>query len=80
MTIHKFNEKWINHLKEGYYGLSIDHPEVISYLDNEFTKEVIINPSFFYKQIKMKFNNCVIYANSNNTIKWQNYINTIFLK
>lgn len=42
MTSEEFNEKWNKYLEDGFYGMAIEHPQVIEYLDEEFTKEVIL--------------------------------------
>ena len=55
MTVEQFNEKYKDFLEEGYYGLDLDKPEAIKYLDKEF-KEFIKIPCFSYSQIKSKFN------------------------
>jgi hypothetical protein len=76
-TSKEFNEKWGEYLKEGYYGLSIDNPEVIEYLDEEFTKEILTNPSFEYIQIKMKFGTCRVYSNTTKSTIWEEKINDL---
>lgn len=75
MTIDEFNLKWSNYLGEGHYGMDINIPMVISYLDSEFSKEVKINPAFEFYQIKLKFEMCTIYAKSDKTNFWQDEIN-----
>jgi len=71
MTSDEFNEKWNGYLEDGFYGMAIEHPKVIDYLDKEFEKEVKENPSFNYAQIKMKFGSSRVYANSDNTQIWE---------
>ena len=77
MTSDEFNKKWEKYLEVGFYGLAIDHPEVINYLDNQFSKEIETNPSFKYRQIKMKFNSVRVYADSDNTSIWEDEIDKI---
>lgn len=55
MTSEEFNQKYKDFLEEGHYGLALDRPEVVEYLDNEF-QEFIKIPGFTYSQIKSKFN------------------------
>ena len=71
MTSDEFNEKWNEYLEDGFYGMAIEHRQVIEYLDREFTKEIETNPSFNYAQIKMKFGSSRVYANSDNTQIWE---------
>jgi len=77
MTSDEFNEKWNEYLEHGFYGMAIEHPQVIEYLDNEFTKEININPSFNYAQIKMKFGTSRVYANSDKTSVWEDEVNRL---
>lgn len=77
MTCKEFNEKWNEYLEERFYGLEIDNENVINYLDKEFEKEVTINPSFTYSQIKLKFDTSRVYANSDKTFEWERNINKI---
>lgn len=55
MTSFEFNEKYKDFLEEGHYGLTINIPEVVVYLDKKF-QELIKVPGFKYSQIKLKFN------------------------
>ena len=77
MTSAEFNEKWSDYLVSGHYGLNIDHEGVIEYLDQEFTNEVVINPSFNYAQIKVKFGSSRVYASTDNASKWERKIDRI---
>ena len=77
MTVDMFNEKWKNYLEDGFYGLSIEHPQVINYLDKEFEQEIKANPSFNYAQIKMKFGRSRVYANSSKTSIWEDEIDKL---
>jgi hypothetical protein len=56
MTINEFNQKYKDYLEEGHYGLDINIPSVIEYLDSIFDKGLINIPGFKYHQIKLKFN------------------------
>jgi len=64
MTSSEFNEKYKNYLDEGHYGLDIDIPSVVEYLDNKF-QELILVPDFKYSQIKLKFNFSRFYCSPN---------------
>jgi hypothetical protein len=60
MTTDEFNEKYEKYLEPNFYGLAIEIPEVVQYLDEEF--ESLINiPNFSYSQIKLKFNFARVY-------------------
>jgi len=61
MNCREFNEKYKNYLVENHYGCNLSLPEVISYLDKEFSSLIKI-PFFKYYQIKMKFNKVRFYA------------------
>jgi hypothetical protein len=80
MSRKEFNEKWSDYLKERFYGLEINDENVADYLDKEFEKEVKINPSFKYSQIKLKFDFVVVYADTDKTYEWENKINEILKK
>ena len=49
-TAEEFNIKYKDYLEIGHYGLDLDNPEAIEYLDNEF-QEFIKIPNFSYSQI-----------------------------
>lgn len=55
MTAEEFNIKYKDYLEEGHYGLALDKPEAIEYLEKEFEKLIKL-PGFSYSQIKGKFN------------------------
>lgn len=61
MTSSEFNKKWAEFLEEGHYGLALDKPEVVEYLDTEF-KILSKLPDFKFSQIKSKFNSFRFYA------------------
>jgi hypothetical protein len=60
MTTIEFNDKYDAYLEEGHYGLDIEIPEVIQYLDEKF-QELVLVPGFSYSQIKLKFNMSRVY-------------------
>jgi len=78
MTVWDFNTKWGNYLLQGYYGLDINHIKVIEYLDSEFTKELEVNPDFYYMQIKIKFGHSRVYTNSEKDFEWEKEIDKLF--
>jgi hypothetical protein len=61
MTSSEFNKKWAEFLEEGHYGLALDKPEVVEYLDKEF-KSLSKLPDFKFSQIKSKFSWFRFYA------------------
>jgi hypothetical protein len=62
MTQKEFNEKYKNFLREGFYGLGFDDPDVILFLDNIFQTLTLI-PGFQYIKIKLKFGMARFYSN-----------------
>jgi hypothetical protein len=80
MTTEEFNKKYSAYLEERFYGLDIDHPEVVDYLDKEFEKEIGENPEFQFSQIKMKFGSSRVYTTSDKSSEWETGINRIFRK
>ena len=60
MTCEEFNNKWTDYKELGHYGLDINIPSVIEYLDEKF-KELITIPDYKYTQIKLKFNTTRVY-------------------
>lgn len=77
MTVTQFNEKWFKYIETGHYGLDIPEQNVIDYLDKEFEKEILVNPSFNFAQIKLKFMMARVYAESPNCDKWEKEIDRI---
>lgn len=61
MTSDEFNRKYKEFLEEGYYGLALEKPEAVEYLDSEFEALTRL-PGFKYHQIKAKFNSFRFYA------------------
>ena len=80
MTAEEFNKKYSAYLEERFYGLDIDHPEVVDYLDKEFEKEIEKNPEFQFSQIKMKFGSSRVYTTSDKSSEWETEIDHIFSK
>lgn len=80
MTSKEFNQKWKNYLETGFYGTAIENPDVIKYLDSEFSKEVLVNPNFSYSQIKIKFGSSRVYAESDKAYIWESEINKLINK
>jgi hypothetical protein len=64
MTTTEFNEKYADYLGEGHYGMAINDPEIIAYMDKEFEKYIEDHPDFEYLQIKLKFNDPRVYTNA----------------
>ena len=62
MTVDEFNEKYSAYLEEGHYGLDIDIPEAVEYLDKIFEGLIKI-PGFQYSQIKSKYGTSRFYSN-----------------
>lgn len=62
MTVNEFNEKYKDYLEEGHYGLDLNNPNIIKYLDEIFEGLIKI-PGFKYTQIKEKFGSSRFYTN-----------------
>jgi len=77
MTIYDFNLKWEKYLSPGHYGMDIEDPLAIKYLDDKFELEIKKNPSFNYSQIKLKFGMCRVYANTPDFKIWQDEIDRL---
>jgi 5-bromo-4-chloroindolyl phosphate hydrolysis protein len=61
-TTTEFNEKYKDYLEEGHYGIDINEPSVITYVDQIFNDLTQI-PGFKYQQIKTKFGLTRVYTN-----------------
>jgi len=61
MTVDEFDKKYENYLEERHYGLAINNPKVITFLDNIF-QDLTRIPGFKYSQIKMKFGTSRFYS------------------
>jgi len=77
MKLTEFNKKYSAYLEPKFYGLTIDVPDVIDYLDREFALEIERNPNFEYSQIKMKFAYPCVYTNSKINNIWSAHIKDI---
>lgn len=61
MTVVEFNTKYAEYLEKGHYGLDIDCPAVVEFLDGLFEDHLTKMEGFTYAQIKMKYNFCRFY-------------------
>jgi hypothetical protein len=61
MKSKEFNEKYKDFIEEGHYGLAIDVPEVVIFLDQVFAV-LTKTTDFSFKQIKEKFNFARVYT------------------
>lgn len=64
MTSNEFNEKYKDHLEEGFEGLIFLNEEIIDYCDKIFQILLITNPNFTYSQIKRKWGTSRVYINN----------------
>ena len=55
MKTAEFNKKYEQYLVPGFYGLAIEVPEVVEYLDTIFELSLTKLTDFKYYQIKTKF-------------------------
>jgi hypothetical protein len=74
MTVTEFNEKYKDYLEERHYGLDINIPSVIEYLDSIFDNGLVNLPGFKYSQIKLKFNMARFYFDTNISNSLENII------
>jgi hypothetical protein len=61
-TNEEFNTKYQSYLEEMHYGMQIQVPAVLSYVDQIF-QELTEIPGFKYQQIKTKFGLARVYTN-----------------
>jgi hypothetical protein len=61
-TTQEFNDKYKDYLEEGHYGMDINEPSVLAYVDQIFNNLTQI-PGFKYQQIKTKFGLARVYTN-----------------
>jgi hypothetical protein len=61
-TIEEFNDKYKDYIEEDHYGMDINEPSVLAYVDQVFT-DLIQIPGFKYQQIKTKFGLARVYTN-----------------
>jgi hypothetical protein len=77
MNVNEFNEKYSDYIEDGFEGLEFDHPEVVDYLDQEFTQAIAEDPDFEFAQVKMKFGTSRVYSTSDKSTIWEHRINEI---
>jgi hypothetical protein len=58
----EFNTKYKDYLEEGHYGMDIEVPAVLTYVDQIFNDLTQI-PGFKYQQIKTKYGLARVYTN-----------------
>jgi hypothetical protein len=61
-TNNEFNIKYAEYIEEDHYGMAIEIPAVLSYVDTVFN-DLIKIPGFKYSQIKTKFGLARVYTN-----------------
>jgi hypothetical protein len=61
-TNEEFNNKYQAYLEEGHYGMAIEVPSVLTYVDQIFNDLTEI-PGFKYQQVKTKFGLARVYTN-----------------
>ena len=61
-TNNEFNTKYAEYIDEDHYGMAIEVPAVLSYVDIVFN-DLIKIPGFKYSQIKTKFGLARVYTN-----------------
>jgi hypothetical protein len=61
-TSTEFNDKYKNYIEEGHYGMAIDIPAVVSYVDTVF-QDLIKIEGFQFSQIKTKYGLSRVYTN-----------------
>lgn len=81
MTRNEFNKKWQVYIRESGPGMEFEFNDdrAIKYLDEEFSKEVITNPNFWYSQIKIKIGTARVYTNSSKKAEWEQAIDQILM-
>jgi hypothetical protein len=61
-TSKEFNEKYKEYIEEGHYGMDINEPSVLTYVDQIFN-DLIKIPGFQFSQIKTKYGMARVYTN-----------------
>lgn len=61
-TTEEFNEKYKEYIDDTHYGMDINEPSVIAYV-NEIFNDLIQIPGFKYQQIKTKYGLARVYTN-----------------
>lgn len=61
-TSKEFNEKYKDYIEEGHYGMDINEPSVLAYVDQVFN-DLIQIPGFQFSQVKTKYGLARVYTN-----------------
>lgn len=61
-TSKEFNDKYKEYIDDSHYGMDINEPSVLAYVDHIFGDLVKI-PGFKYQQVKTKFGLARVYTN-----------------
>jgi hypothetical protein len=61
-TNEEFNDKYKDYIEEGHYGMSLEIPSVLAYVDQIFN-DLIKIPGFKFSQIKTKYGLARVYTN-----------------
>jgi hypothetical protein len=61
-TSKEFNDKYKEYIEEGHYGMDINEPSVLAYVDQIFN-DLIQIPGFQFSQIKTKYGLARVYTN-----------------
>ena len=61
-TSKEFNEKYKDYIEEGHYGMDINEPSVLAYVDQIFN-DLIQIPEFQFSQVKTKYGLARVYTN-----------------
>lgn len=61
-TTKEFNEKYKEYIEEGHYGMDINEPSVLTYVDQIFN-DLIKIPGFQFSQVKTKYGLARVYTN-----------------
>ena len=61
-TTAEFNEKYKEYIEEGHYGMDINEPSVLAYVDQIFNDLTKI-PGFQFSQVKIKYGLARVYTN-----------------
>jgi hypothetical protein len=77
MTASEFNDKYVEFLEPGFYGLAIEDGDIVEYLDGRF--EILAKElGFSYSQIKLKFGSARVYLSydfHDEALEMEKYIN-----
>lgn len=61
-TSKEFNDKYKDYIEEGHYGMDINEPSVLAYVDQVFN-DLIQIPGFQFSQVKTKYGLARVYTN-----------------